>query len=208
MTELSAELAAVDAARTALLVMDYQPAIITSLGDQVDVEALLGRVEFSIETARKAGVHIGYVRSAFTDDDFAAIPETNKVFAPHVPTRWLHHEDSGASVHARLAPQPVDLDIRKTRLGAFSTSSLDTRLRERNIKNLILCGIHTKGVLLATVVEAVDADYRVYVLADASADPDPELHATLVERVFSFQAHVLTTGLVAVRGSEAGGDRP
>jgi nicotinamidase-related amidase len=45
---------------------------------------------------------------------------------------------------------------------------------------------------LSTVIEAVDRDYETYVVADASADPDPKLHEVLTDQVFAFQAHVVT----------------
>jgi nicotinamidase-related amidase len=48
-------------------------------------------------------------------------------------------------------------------------------------------------VLLSTVRDAADRDYQVFVLADASADPDTEVHDMLVQKVFPRQAHVITT---------------
>jgi nicotinamidase-related amidase len=83
--------------------------------------------------------------------------------------------------------------VRKTRVGAFSTTDLDRRLRDRGIDTLILAGISTSGVVLSTVRDAADRDYRVFVLADGSADPDAGLHETLTEKVFPRQAHVITT---------------
>ena len=40
--------------------------------------------------------------------------------------------------------------------------------------------------------EGFDRDYRLYVLADARADRDLEVHAVLLEKVFPRQAEVLT----------------
>jgi nicotinamidase-related amidase len=179
-------------ASTLLLVMDYQPGVIDTLGPLVDTDELLGRVATAIKVVRRAGGQVGFVRSAFDDRDYSAIPGSNKVFAPHAATRYLHTEDPASGVHGRLAPEPGDLMIRKTRLGAFSTSDLQDQLRGSGITTLILAGIHTKGVLLSTVVEAVDRDYTTYVLSDASADADPSLHDVLTKKVFTFQANVIT----------------
>ena len=66
------------------------------------------------------------------------------------------------------------------------------QLRERDIDTLILAGISTSGVVLSTVRDAHDRDYRVVVLADATADPDAEVHAFLTERIFPRQADVIT----------------
>ncbi len=55
--------------------------------------------------------------------------------------------------------------------------------------------------MLSTVREAADRDYDIYVLADASADRDPHLHAVLTEKVLPTQAHLITVadlpGLIA-----------
>ena len=91
-----------------------------------------------------------------------------------------------------MAPEPGDIVVRKTRVGAFSTTDLDRQLRDRGVTTLILAGLSTSGVLLSTVRDAADRDYRVLVLADVSADPDPEVHAFLTERIFPRQARVIT----------------
>ena len=43
-----------------------------------------------------------------------------------------------------------------------------------------------------TVRNASDRDYRVFVLADASADRDPEVHDFLTGKIFPAQARVIT----------------
>jgi nicotinamidase-related amidase len=91
-----------------------------------------------------------------------------------------------------VAPQDGDIIVRKVRVGAFSTTDLDAQLRERGVDTLILAGISTSGVVLSTVRDASDRDYRVIVLSDSTADPDAEVHAFLTERIFPRQADVVT----------------
>jgi nicotinamidase-related amidase len=57
----------------------------------------------------------------------------------------------------------------------------------------VLAGISTSGVVLSTVREAADKDYRLTVLSDGCADMDPEVHTVLLNKVFPRQADVLTT---------------
>jgi nicotinamidase-related amidase len=61
------------------------------------------------------------------------------------------------------------------------------------VDTLILAGISTSGVVLSTVRDASDRDYRVLVLADATADPDADVHEFLIERILPRQADVITT---------------
>ena len=75
--------------------------------------------------------------------------------------------------------------MRKQRVGAFSTTDLDDQLKARGIDTLVLAGISTSGVVLSTVLDAFDRDYRVIVLSDACADPDAEMHSFLLERASS-----------------------
>jgi nicotinamidase-related amidase len=104
----------------------------------------------------------------------------------------MHSDSPATAVHESVAPAPADIIVRKTRVGAFSTTDLDEQLRKRGIHALVLAGISTSGVVLSTVREASDRDYQVYVLADACADPDPEVHDFLTGRIFPAQAHVIT----------------
>lgn len=184
---------ALDPARTALLVMDYQPAILAFVPEGEDRNALLGRVEGAIADVRAHGGTIAYVRVGFTDTDWDAIPASNKSFAPLAQHRVLHHEDPGTAVHERLAPQDSDIVVRKIRHGGMSTTDLDQQLRERGITTLVVSGISTSGAVLSTVMDAADRDYQLYVLSDGVADPDTEVHKVLLHRVFPSRAHIIDT---------------
>lgn len=181
----------IDPRRTALLVMDYQNGVVIDMLGEPD--ELLSRAEEAIASARRAGAHVGYVRVAFEDADLEAIPPTSRMGQRVLASgRALHHDSPTTAVHDRVAPEPGDIIVRKVRVGAFSTTDLDAQLRERGVDTLILAGISTSGVVLSTVRDASDRDYRVLVLADATADPDAEVHAFLTERIFPRQADVIT----------------
>jgi nicotinamidase-related amidase len=180
----------IDPARTALLVMDYQAGILARLPE---AESLLTRTAAAIDIVRRSGGLLGYVRVAFEDADYAAIPAANKMAGNVAAAGSAFHSDSPTSaVHDQLAPQPGDIVVRKTRVGAFSTTDLDAQLRERGIDTLILAGLSTSGVVLSTVRDGADRDYRILVLADACADPQPNVHQFLLEYVFPRQADVIT----------------
>ena len=180
----------IDPRRAALLVMDFQNGVVDMLGEPDD---LLSRAEHAIATVRRAGGVVGYVRVAFEDADLESFPPTSgmgrRVGAAGAA---LRNDSPSTAVHERVAPEPGDIIVRKVRVGAFSTTDLDAQLRERGIDTLILAGISTSGVVLSTVRDADDRDYRVLVLADATADREPEVHEFLTERIFPRQADVIT----------------
>ncbi|MEU7857895.1 cysteine hydrolase [Nonomuraea sp. NPDC049141] len=184
---------ALDPRTTALLVMDYQPAILASLPESADPEALLSRVAGAIADMRAHGAAIAYVRVGFTEADWAAIPPANKTFSFIGRQRLMHHEDPATAFHDQLAPEPGDITVRKTRYGALSTTDLDRRLRDRGITTLVIAGITTSGVVLSTVIDAADRDYQLYILSDGVTDPDPQTHHTLMTSVLPRLAHIIDT---------------
>jgi nicotinamidase-related amidase len=175
--------------QTALLIMDYQPGIVDRLDDAGE---LLDRAAEAIALARSRGVQVAYVRVAFEDDDYDAVPATNKSFARLRDVRANHAQSPETAVHDRVAPAPDDIVVRKVRVGAFSTTDLDQQLRARDITTLILAGISTSGVVLSTIRDGADRDYRIFVLADATADFDAEVHDLLMTKIFPRQADVIT----------------
>ncbi|MFF4190009.1 cysteine hydrolase [Nonomuraea sp. NPDC001831] len=196
MTVTSPEL---DPRTTALLVLDLQQGVLASLPGPEEQEALLSRVAGAAAGLRAHGAAVVHVRLGFTEADWAAIPAANPTFSLIGRGRLLHHEDPGTDFHPRVAPEPGDLVVRKTRVGALSTTDLDRRLRERGITTLVVAGLTTGGAVLSTVADAADRDYRLHVLSDGVADPDPHLHRTLVGGVFPRTAHVVdTAGLLSL----------
>jgi nicotinamidase-related amidase len=188
----------IDPARTALLAMDFQAGIV-AMAAEAGAEAALARTVDAIDLVRKAGGRIGYVRVAFTDDDIAAIPANSHFAAIATPERRDHlHADAPTTViDERIAPESGDIVVRKTMVGAFSTTDLDQQLRAAGVDTLILTGLSTSGVVLSTVRDGADRDYRVIVLADACADPTPGVHEFLTERIFPRQGTVISSADLA-----------
>ena len=175
----------IDPNRAILLVMDYQPAILANVPD---LDVLLKRAAEAIAVARGSGMAVGYVRVAFTDADYDAAAASNTRFAAMAANRRMSDGTPETAVHLAVAPEPGDIAVRKTRVGAFSTTDLDRQLDERGIDTLVLAGVSNSGVVLSTVRDASDHDYTLYVLEDACADRDPEVHDVLMHKVFPRQA--------------------
>lgn len=87
----------IDPARTALLVMDYQPGVLQRLDEP---DGLVERARLAIAAARERGMTVGYVHVALSDSERATVPPTNKTFA--------RLRDMGASVDVDAASANVD----------------------------------------------------------------------------------------------------
>jgi nicotinamidase-related amidase len=178
-----------DPKRTALLVMDYQQGILDRMEDP---DAPAAKARAAIDTMREAGATIAYVRVAFTEADLEAMPDGAPMArVKAMPAGSMGADSPTTQVDERVAPADGDIVVRKTRVGAFGTTDLDQQLRSRGVDTLVLAGISTSGVVISTLVEAHDLDYRLFVLADATADPDPELHASLIGGYFPKRAEVI-----------------
>jgi nicotinamidase-related amidase len=178
-----------DPSRTALLVMDYQRGILDRMEDS---GAPAAKARAAIDTMREAGATIGYVRVAFTEADLEAMPDSAPMArVKAMPAGSMSADSPATQIDERVAPQEGDIVVRKTRVGAFGTTDLDQQLRARGVDTLVLAGISTSGVVISTLVEAHDLDYRLFVLADATADPDAELHASLIGGYFPKRAEVI-----------------
>jgi nicotinamidase-related amidase len=174
--------------RPVLLLMDFQHGIVERIGDPAVVDA----ADRAAKAARAAGIPVMFVRVAFRPG-YPEAAATNASFGSISQLGDAMTQDHPATqVHASLESRPDEPVIIKRRVSAFSGSDLDVLLRGANADSLILAGISTSGVVLSTVRQAADLDYRLTVLADACADPDPEVHRVLTEKVFPRQALVTT----------------
>jgi nicotinamidase-related amidase len=179
-----------DARRTAVLVMDFENDIVEML--PADARApLLDRAASLVAAARQAGLPVIYVVVRFRD----GYPEVGagSRFASLKQTGRLREGTRGAEIHFRVAPNPDDVVVAKRRVGAFSTTDLETILHAKGVDTLVLAGISTSGVVLSTVRWAADKDYALAVVSDACADLDPEVHRVLTQKVFPAQATVVST---------------
>ncbi|HEY3775973.1 MAG TPA: cysteine hydrolase [Solirubrobacteraceae bacterium] len=177
----------IDPARTALLVMDYQNGI---MGRVSDGAALLAAARETIDLVRGQGGQIGYVRVGFADGEAPTGTMGSRIGAEAARTTF-HADAPATQVHDEVAPQNGDIVVRKTRVGPFLTTDLDAQLRSRGVDTLLLAGISTSGVVLSTVRDGHDRDYRLIVISDLCADPEPDIHEFLVGRIFPRQAEVI-----------------
>lgn len=180
-----------DIARTAILAMDCQAGVV-SLYVQA-AEEFLKRASSVLAAARKAGMKVIHVQVGFRPG-LPEVSSRNKLFAglkANVQHQQLFQGAAGA-IHPALGPDPGDIVVTKHRVSAFTGTDLDMLLRANEIETLVLFGIATSGVVLSTLLDAFDSDYRTIVIADCCADRDMELHTVLLDHLFAHRGGVLT----------------
>jgi nicotinamidase-related amidase len=174
--------------KPALLVMDMQNGIVSHFQDNLE---MLRAVQKSVEIARQHNMPVIFVRVAFSEG-YPEVSPRNKAFSHVHQIGGMTVSDHATQIHESVQPKNGEPIVTKYRVSAFSSSNLEVILRSKQIDTLILTGIATSGVVLSTLREAADKDFAIKVLSDACADPDPEVHRVLTEKVFPRQADVLT----------------
>jgi nicotinamidase-related amidase len=178
----------IDRDHTAVLIMDYQNDIVH--GVAAHDPQLVDRAAAVLSGARLAGVPVLYVIVCFRLG-YPEVSDRNKIFRGLKAAGRLGEGTPGAEIHPQVAPQPTEVIVTKRRVGAFSTTDLESVLRAKNVTSLVLLGIATSGVVLSTVRWAADADYDLIVLEDCCADSDAEVHRVLIDKVLPRQATVV-----------------
>ena len=172
---------------TALLVMDMQQGVVARFAPAGEI---LPRTNAAITAARAASIPVIYVVVGFRPG-YPEVSPRNKSFSVIKQQASSLASILTMEIHPDIAPQPTDIVVTKRRVSAFSGSDLEVVLRAQDISHLVLCGIATSGVVLSTLREAADKDYKLTVLSDCCVDADEEVHRVLLSKVFPRQAEVM-----------------
>jgi nicotinamidase-related amidase len=181
-----------DLSHAALLSMDFHNSIVSVYAQQGREDEFLSRVAGVQAAARQRAMPVLHVQVGFRPG-LPEISDRNVLFAalkssPQWQQMFL---GEGGALHPAVAPKGDEIVITKHRVSAFAGTDLEMILRAGQIDTLVLMGIATSGVVLSTLLDAADADYRVAVVRDCCADRDAELDACLKDKFFPMRAAVV-----------------
>jgi nicotinamidase-related amidase len=180
-----------DPARTAVLSMDMQNGIVAIYA--ANAPDLLGRCSDLLKAARSRGMEVIHVRVGFRPG-LPEVSDRNLLFGA-IKSSDRHQQlfhGTGGDIHPALGPEESDIVVTKHRVSAFAGTDLEMILHAQEIDTLVLFGIATSGVVLSTLLEASDADYRLILVKDCCMDLDADLETCLVDKVFARRAIVVT----------------
>ena len=177
---------AIDPARTAVLVMHYQDDII-GIFEPATMKGYLDRVGSVIDKAHKAGSPVVLVKIGFSEG-YPEISPNNKN-GQMIKSFGLFVDDK---LPDAFDVRPGDTVLTAHRASAFAGTGLDEKLKQMGVDTLIMAGITTTGVVMSSLSDASDLDYRILVLEDGCFDPDPLAHRKLFEVPFATRADAIT----------------
>lgn len=137
--------------RSALLVVDAQVGVISSLWDSERIIENLGQL---VRNARDAGTPVIWVQHSGDGFDYGS--------------------DSWQIVPS-LAPATSEVVIHKKFNSSFAETDLDERLRALGVSRLILAGAATNWCIRSTAYAAVERGYHLTLVADAHTTESLEL---------------------------------
>ncbi len=188
MVELPAEPAPIslDLDRTALLVVDMQNAF-ASPGGMLDLAGIdvrpaadvVANARLVCEAARRAGVPVVYLTIGYPPDLSTAggpdSPNLQKELAlclmrerPELRGKLLTFGTWDFQIVAELAPLAGDAVIVKSRYSGFHGTDLDSLLRSRGVRNLLMVGIASNVCVESTLRDAYFLEYWPVMIADAT----------------------------------------
>lgn len=179
-------------AHTALLSMDCQSGIV-SIYTKDDKDVFLTRAASVLNHGRSTGITVIHLQVGFRPG-LPEINPRNTLFAAikSSPQHQKLFQEPLGTIPPVIAPHEGEVVITKHRVSAFAGTDLAMILRAGEIDTLVLFGIATSGVVLSTLLEASDADFRLAVISDCCADLDSQLHDCLVNKLFPARADVLS----------------
>lgn len=86
--------------------------------------------------------------------------------------------------------------VRKRSLSAFYATDLDVELRRRGRDQLLVVGVFASGGVVATTFDALARDIEVFVVGDAVADYDQDVHRLALNQVARSTGQVIPQSTV------------
>ncbi|MCR6688801.1 isochorismatase family protein [Cellulomonas sp.] len=176
---------------TALVLVDLQNGI-TALPTVHDASLVVARAALLAEAAHRAGLPVVRVRTAFSSDGGDVLRGRTDSPGPAVT-----QAADFAELDARVPSDPADLVVTKRGWDAFTGTELDSRLRRRGVRCVVIAGISTSIGVESTARTARELGYEVVVAHDAVTDLVAAAHATSLEVILPRIARLDTAEAIA-----------
>lgn len=105
----------------------------------------------------------------------------------------LKEGSEGAAIVPGIEVSDKDMVLTHKRTGPFTQTDLEKQLRDRGIKNVVVCGVATNASVESTVRSAADLGFNTFVLSDATSAADAASRDASLGSMGLF-AQVITTG--------------
>ncbi|WP_192459490.1 cysteine hydrolase family protein [Musicola keenii] len=195
--------------KIALLMLDFLNEIVHPNGvyaqkgyfQQAKEHDVVQHAARALAIARANQIPVVHVVVGFSEN-YIECPEGSEVFDIARQNHLLCFNTWSTDIIAELAPRPGENIIRKHRIDPFYQSNLELTLRCLGVDTVILAGISTEFVVLATAMSAHDRGFNVLVLKDAVSAISEKKHQAALEVISSIATLITTEKLPTATESE------
>ena len=168
---------------TAVLVIDMQQGLCVGEYQPHDCEGTIARINLVTEKARAANVPVIFIQH-----------ESQTGYLQYASVDWQLADG--------LVVKNTDLKVRKTTPDSFLRTDLEALLKARDIKQLVICGMHTEFCVDTTTRRALALGYPVVLVADGHTSAGNEAisapqviahHNATLSNISSFGPRVIPT---------------
>jgi len=191
--------------RTALVLIDMQADFAAEDGamgragyDLRSSQAAVAKATELAAAARAAGVALVFVRLITRPgEESATLHEYQRRRGSEgdVP---VCVEGSRGAEFVGPKPQGGDYVVSKSRYSGFTGTRLEESLRAMGRDTLVIAGLTTECCIDATVRDAFERDFHVFIAADAVAAYEPDLHAVALKAMELNCAQAFSTAALVV----------
>jgi nicotinamidase-related amidase len=100
------------------------------------------------------------------------------------PARLRTLPEGWTDLIPELDPQPSDILVTKRTWGAFASTDLESRLKQKGVTQVVITGVATGTGVESTARQAYELGFNVTLAIDAMTDARPEAHAYSLMHVF------------------------
>lgn len=174
----------------ALLVLDLMNEIVRAdgawgqlgygYGCQAEERDVVAKTARAISEARERDIPVIYVTVGFSSL-YAEWPKDSPVFTEEGRQAGLLQLGTwGQEIHEAIAPREGERLVTKRRVAPFYATDLELLLRNQGVDELLLCGVATDHVVLATARDGHDRDFKIVVFEDCCAAASRERHEAAI----------------------------
>jgi ureidoacrylate peracid hydrolase len=178
-----------DPQHTAILVVDVLPLFTTGeLYPQAD--EMLPSLRRFLDAARRAGALRIFTRIAIPQERWSDVwerqypPAIQAAVAPHSPH---------VAFPPDFAPESGDIAMVRDRYSAFIATDLESLLRSRRIRTVIVTGLVTNICVSSTARDAFQRDFHTVTLSDCTAARTREHHEESLDTLAASFGRVCTS---------------
>lgn len=167
----------IDLASTAVLIIDPQNdflseggAILDLIGAEVKKYKVVEKLQALKQVAKEVGIPVFYSPHYYTEDEYKNWKHLNFVEKVMFERKMFNKGTWGSDFHSDLKPDENTIVLSPHKgLSNFATGDINTQLRQRNIKTLIIAGMSANLCVESHVRDAAENAFDIITVKDATA---------------------------------------